>query len=564
MKNQKWCFGYDYEIDVAFFDPRIQKDECGVLRMYRNKGAELRIKSFDNFVYSHASQHIQKIVCRSESREFVLISCDTMNQQIFAEYVIIGETRYNSISKCYFVISGLANWVNNRFDFQENCDMFVKKLPKERLKAEFSFGDKKYLVESKYCSNASSDDKGNLNFTDWLELKISSTPETNIEISEVAILCENFVNFFSLLLLTPLAIKSVEISDDDKLSSLFFYSKSNREDSGESRIKYFSKIEYFKEHSRFEESINKYFKLANNKNSSNAANIIPFRLESDSPFYKEFTDWVSYLDSVCDVNAVSYRKKIRDSELKKIRYILYAALDGSPELEKVPNVVRDSLNSQIAHLKGCDLVTFADKFSVLVEGLPSQVAKIINLTKTQFLFLKKFRDHVAHGKNPPLKNPGNILFEELLLNKIKVLVVFLAYKEIGVPFEIFCKFLKSTFTGRSFIDVRGLNQMELGKVVGDPVFETDKKSLEENTLLNRGAVFEFDRQNGIYSLNRDQSKKLRTYLHDNFLHHNLYDSFIEKNLEDTVAKFVSEAYFYCEEEYRIVRSLIVYESSLNE
>ena len=175
--------------------------------------------------------------------------------------------------------------------------------------------------------------------------------------------------------------------------------------------------------------------------------------------------YVSLLDSYLSIR-FSAKKLLAPKPPSKKKLANFRAQLGE-ELPSLTEEVREQIIILASRSFATPNADFAKRFELAIQETDADIAKIINLSKSDFIFIKRVRDKVAHGDAPNLQS-DNLTPVIQIEGKITLLLTYWAFLDVGLTTQDFIKCLNRTSS--TLRRHSALNEVHLSRVTGTAKF----------------------------------------------------------------------------------------------
>ena len=220
---------------------------------------------------------------------------------------------------------------------------------------------------------------------------------------------------------------------------------------------------------------------------------------------------MSILDQYVQKQSQSYKKQLSNSDIKIIKNDLHGALAQSVEkLSKADDDVINAISMSIEGLSRSSVSTFSEKYYAVKNNSNSDVTNAIAFDDEYFKHMKDLRDDIAHGSKRRIKNKGDITHEMNGLAKIKLLLMYWCFRDMGFNDEEYLQILDRASLNNVVMGAR-LNQSVIHKALethnfihlDDDEFEKVKSKKFWNIVL------EYDQNKKAYKFHEDASEAVK-------------------------------------------------------
>lgn len=506
MSEREFRLSEDYEIRVKIKLECFDSEIHGTLKLLDSNMPKLEFDSLSGVGFGTvvlSDNEKECLDCKSGTHTYKLYKNESLADDIWPRYIIQGKN-IDYVQGVEVLLSGLSEWIDQKTYFNITETEIKKDRPEKIFDELIQFDGKEYRISSNYnCSIKKRVDRDYI-VSETTTVSLTNTQE-NISLAEAEALSYKVNVFFSLLLVAPLSVESAWVVDKDGKNRTPFYFST----AGQSNPPYRNTLECLMHPARVSNDIgwgaifSNYFSDEKTDKFESIWSRIPTLLSYSGTWDFQILGYVSILDSYCSKHATKKGKKLNKKDYKCLRNYLSLVVDNYLEdLGDDYKEVLSSFKEGIEGVRNTNLPTFREKYDFMLDSIDQGVRNIVNLSTEEFLEIKGIRDSAAHGLPIKTREDRNISYEFSLKDRLLVLLIYLVYKDFGIPPAEFAKSLKNTLS--KFVRNSGINTTERDKLIGTvPFWEVDEKSFnqaKESKNIYVGVEFEKSSQTHKFSI----------------------------------------------------------------
>lgn len=551
MPNKPIKFSENFEVQVILKLECFDEDLRATLKFGEGKLPSLEIDSLSNRSFSQIklSEHeIKSINCKSELCTYTLMNNESPSMgHIWSTYVI-KNFKNDSISGIEIKVSGFSEWIDQKTHLKSDKHRIWKDFPEVFFDELIEINDESYRIKTIY--NCQTQKRENREFV----LSESTTIQFFnlsglISIEQAEKNAYDIIRLFSLLMAVPSSIESLWLVDQHGNNKQPFYFATAPKNT--------KSFQYVREcliqpdditiDLGWKKLFDNYFSITKYPVFETIwGRITP--LFSYSGFWEyEILGYVSILDAYCSGYVRKNGKKLTKSNYKAIKQDLLSVVNNYGErLDQNYIGVINSFKDGIQSIKNSNLPTFKQKFDFMHGEVHSDIQKIINFSKDEFLTIKKIRDAAAHGLPIETVNGKNLSYEFKVKDKLLLLLLYLSYRELGISPKQFAISMKNSLS--KFIrniNIDSVTRDKLTEMV--PFWEIDEDSFKKAKEASKTYIgIEFIKSSNTYRFSQAITDECQSWCSQRhpIEFRNLIDfvrerQFSGKNVE---MEYVSEAY----------------------
>lgn len=391
--------------------------------------------------------------CDAKDTTYSLLECEVDEHLIVPKLILKGKKKENVFSRISLVIDGVSEWMNRHGRFEVDANVLIRDMNEDIFNVEITDdrGDQLLIsCDHEWATKQENDNTYRLSIHTILSCEKKNGVWTATDVINMA---HQFKRFFTLLLGFPLGIKHVFDSSGEEIhQSVYFSHPTEKKHRDLKPINCFVSSSYLFSNDKWAILFTHYF----NKNAYEFNNIWS-RLIGVF-YYKGFWEYdilahVSLLDNYVSRHVTKTDGSIPEKMLSNLRKKMRAVIEECQLEHAISNVapkknydaVFGSLTRQINQVKNTQFASFSEKFDFTMRGLNTTIKEIIGFSIDDFNSLKRLRDFIAHGDNPPTVTDSDITLEMSIRCKLKLLLMYWAYQDLGFSDQEFIHFLDNAF-----------------------------------------------------------------------------------------------------------------------
>jgi hypothetical protein len=501
-------FSRSYEIAVNVYDSETSQKSCRA-KIVLNKNLYPRIE-FEKLSDAISFRDRADFYCRGDGVSYLLIDCETTGATFYPKYIVKSEINFvESFSGFYVLFRGFSEWIIGDKNIVSDGDKLVIQHESRKFSLEL---DNAYKISNEYWFSNGNSKKASATFNEYCLIKVESTSGV-FSLDKTRELIYDLKRIFSLLSGVNIDVEFVTNLSGGSDEASFYFASDQKNDELDFNNVFFSP-EYLFKYSKIEDALKQYY-LHSKSKFNDVWNRLLGMLEYQGYWEFRILGIVALLDKVVSVYADSINSKLiskdKFSGLKKeIEKTIYEFnLDAQGCIGEEHKSLYKSLIQKLNDgFVNRHYSTFKEKFDLLISSVDPDVKEIINLTEDQFKHLKRIRDAIAHGETPETKLKGDITIEGIIVAKVTLILLYLAYKDLSfneIDFiEMIDKF-DNKLINRAKLNHVALDY-KLKKVVRIKLRKADYDLLEKHN--NSHCVFRFLKSKNEYIFVKSLTKKL--------------------------------------------------------
>ena len=491
-----------------------------------------------------------KVECITDGYTFTLFDYDILGNSLYPKYISRGNSD-DTFTSVEILLTGFSTWFNQKkgLDFETDENKIIKNLHQSKFSEKINIDGEKYLIKSNLCYQTKRLEKQNFLITEYTSIIIESQNK-NISCEFANEISHKIRILFSLLLGYNLSFENVWLLSEKKRRVPFYFCHPGEEkDPFEHNLECTLLPQYI-DNNLWHTIFSNFFST---KSFDKIWARLPFMFSYQGAWEYELLGYISLLDAYSSEFTDKKRKKLPRSKYRLIQNdLLNVIKKHEGELGSDFSSVLDSFSTAISGIRNTNLPTFKEKFYALVESIDSRVYSTIDLSDEQFMHIKKLRDLSAHGQPVITLNPRSINYEFIVRDKIRLLLTYLYYRDLGIDSEIFALSLRRT--SNKVVRNADINNLSRDRIVGDiPEYVIDEenfKKFPDRNWLN--IVINYSESTGIYSINDLLTNSLNNdWLRNTDRKYNTTTDYVKSRLEQFISvEYISRVYLLCNDKSR--------------
>ncbi|WP_122366924.1 hypothetical protein [Pseudomonas coronafaciens] len=481
------CFSKEYEYVVEMYDN--QDELLGSGRLKFGAGQFVRVE-IDGFFSLHALDEDSNLNAKAENGDvFTLITCTLEDFTIYADLIVCGRVD-SSIESITVRFSNISEWFL--------YDQRVHSKPGESI----IWGDPPPPIEATVITALDSFninsrvDSFILNKSDKRVIRehvhiIFTKNDKPFEFLDIKEKPSQLACLLSILIAYPISITHIWIAEKEGQHFPSYFP------AFEKPKRAFQKNQFWRNSLIRRKTLDAHWPdvFARYYNSPHRATI--WARLAGMQRYKGFWEYrvlgyVTLLDSYTDVISrvdAPPLKKDRKSERAAVLQQLTKVTPPLTDLQltKIENILNNSMpDKRVAR-------TFKEKYDYVMSKTNPEVAKIINITESDFKIIKGARDAIAHNNALKLERYP---YEKIhpIIGKVGLLLTFMALNEFGISSSDFVRSLGNT--GNELRNSEALDMTQLEKILHPESFFSVSEALFEQI-----SNFKQERLHPVFTLN---------------------------------------------------------------
>lgn len=453
----------------------------------------------------------KRIICKCEDYFYLLVDCKFDGFGLTSRYILRSNTvPIDRTKKVYVLFKGFSEWVigSKRVEWSDDKLSFQYKRAGQKFEIDIAIKDgEQFSIKNEYWLS-SSDPTAGISVREYSLIaleKCSGHWTTN----QVANIIKDIRRVLSLISGLPIQIQYIL---EENAKSIYFMSGAEPKLSKDPHVECLYRASYLFQENRFSHIFNYYFTINKNKFDdlwSRMHGLLEYR-----GFWEyKILAAVSFLDKIATEQSKLDELSLTEKKLSRLRKglrktveELYINVPGATDKE---NAVYHSINSQFStELKNTNLFSFESKYYNLVNKIDKNVIDIINISNKSFSHLKKIRNLIAHGESTASLIGNDATYEMILVNKIVLLLLYLAHRDLGLSEMDFLSMLDSSRSNLVYGSM--LDRAALGARLKTSWILNVKKTVFDRARIDKSdnLVFKYVKASNTYSLDSILTKKL--------------------------------------------------------
>lgn len=488
----------NHTINLSVKDDRIKHDSTltGELRLSEGKYPNFDAISipYDHAGWNQLPSKVDSIKCLTENgQQLTLMECICEIGEVAARYVKSGwdDEIINTVT---FSLEGLSKWfLQRKADLEKAEDITDNKVT--LFSFELVFENNEYIV-SCFVDKSLLTIKETEVESVFIEFKASKPLSYN----EVEWLVIDSKHLFAIILGRPLVAEIVKVNG----AEFYFPTPRIREIEVTTSRSELSNASLLLHNEQWNQIFTSCF-VDKRYEFKNIWLKIPLYMSYEHISDLEVMSFVSILEAKAvrfASNSENYLAEERQKEiLKEINPIIKKFRTDDEGNKNIYNSILSSLQNV---MKSSDIPHFKSKIDLLINSLNVDIKDIFNISTQEIKQLVEIRNASAHGR---FANYSETINTYQLENKLKLFLLYLAHRDLGISDQHFCKQIR--YSLNKIKQNAGLNRMLVDKMSGDVQFlnvsEADWKLINNSqfntfALLHRGESYEYlDKISGLIS-----------------------------------------------------------------
>ncbi|EHM49919.1 hypothetical protein [Yokenella regensburgei] len=439
MKLEKIDFFSSYSFLVSF---TICGVECfGTLSIEPSKLPTLKIEKSDlNIIYRDCLDINDELVCEEFNgiNSFILHNCEYSHGMVYPKAITNGKVFHQS-NKLEVYLTGISTWFerNRRYEFKG--ELLTRDTSIENFKESFKINELEYTIENTKDVDIVTSSATCQIVSIYHSLYITKATGF-FTIDEASLISKKLKDLFSILIGSSLSVTHLYLISGEsnyKYNSLYFTQHNYDQNPIKFHHEAFCFFPRIIEWSLWATILSNYF-------SKDSFDTIWCRL---APIYSQDNFWeynilshVITLEMYCAKISAGKGTKLDKKLFKQFKFELIKATDkfiSETALNSSETILLEGMRKSIDGFRNTSHPTLKEKYYYLLSQLSHPMKDAISFSDDDFLFIKKFRDSVAHGLGYQTNTPGNITKEMGVTSRLLIFLMYLAYRELGFSDEQF-------------------------------------------------------------------------------------------------------------------------------
>ncbi len=498
---------------------------------------------------------LKELVCKTESETYTLLDCTIDNtiggQRIYPDYVIEG-TSDKSYNGFEIILDGFSEWMLNNNFWIANEEEIKKKRCEFKIDEKFKFNGHEYSCKTRNIAQIETPTRSKTEINEFVSISFL-TEKMSIDPKEMTEILNRALGLFSLLLWNKLSYKRIWLLEKNQrlqVHSWKFRSTKNMEPERD----YVLKQNFIFRDKLWGTILNNYFNVKAERFEkfwNRAIGLIHY----DGYFGDEVLNAIAIIDSFSN-NVILSNKHLETPAFDSLKKTIQSAISAFAEKNSLQkDLVIDSISNCIRNLKNGIPLNLQDRFERLLNSsdiINPDIKRMLNLSSDDIRVLKKIKNSTSHGQNYE-KSGTDYTYESQLLEKIKILLMYLAYKDFGINDTLFALSIRNSFN--QHIENASLNPYYRDKIINDtPFFKVTEATL---TVAKKYPYSYLCTSYNVDDKTMDVNEMLKDLVDKEWKSGHIVDFIKSQDKSYTDVKFISRAYFICGEEYLFVNGMCV-------
>ena len=436
----------EFSVDVEVFTSSGNVIGEGVFTVGKNTVPRLE---FDFFIDLLKYSENKSFICKTDKYTYHLMDCDVLENAIFPRFMIRGKRKRSKFKKVHLLFQGISQWMSTNGKFELTDSKIIKTRDTKEFKVEIDLEERKFsLCSERWCETKYiGENSHQIN-----EYTILTIEAKNFSwfYSDLISIISDIRTFFTLMLGHSIGLEYVlDATDKDMTQSIYFLNATRVEDKDISPRNCFVQSNQMLSNDKWQEILQGYFSYENAKYRKVWSRIAGM-LSYEGFWEYRILAYVSLIDRYVSIYAEREEKSLSNNQFRKYRRVAREALktislEVKIEDDKERNIfdsVISSMCQQInQNIQNSSIPSFNDKFDLKIKNTDSTIIGILDFNDGDFNHLKKIRNCVAHGDEPIIKSDSDITYEDMITNKLSLLLRYWTFMDIGFSSSDFIDYL---------------------------------------------------------------------------------------------------------------------------
>lgn len=493
---------------------------------------------------------LEKLVCKTGSKTYTLLDCTVDNaiiggQSIYPDYVIEGvfDDTFNGVE---FILNGLSEWMLLNNSWVANDEEIKKKRCPFKIDEKFKFNGREYFCKTENITQIKTPTTSKTEINEFVRISFI-TEDHLFDSKEMTEILNRARSLFSLLLWNKLSYKQIWLLKDSQRFRMFSWMFRLTENF-ELKRDYVLKSNFIFRNNLWKTIFNNYFNAKAERFEkfwNRAIGLIHY----DGYFGDEVLNAMAIIDSFSS-NVIPRDKCLDTTTFEILKSTIQSAISEFSRNNSLQNnPVIESISECIGKLENGIHPNFQKRFDLLLNSsdfVNSDIKDMLNLSSDDMSVLKKIRNKTAHGQDYE-KSGTDYTYENQALEKVKILLMYLTYKDFGISDTLFALSIRNSFN-QHILNAK-LDSYYRDKITDDtPFFDVVETSLAiaKRHSFYLCASYNIDKK--IIDVNEKLTDLVDKEWHKSSSTH-IIDYIKNQDASYTSVKFISRAYFICGEEH---------------
>ncbi|MCK9183431.1 MAG: hypothetical protein M0P13_11235 [Fibrobacteraceae bacterium] len=533
-----------FQFSDTEFEGRLEFENCDFPELTISKGR------------GRFPETLEKLVCKTGSKTYTLLDCTVDNtiisgQCVYPDFVVEGSFD-GSCNGVEFVLNGVSEWMLRNNSWVANDEEIKKKRCEFNIDEKFKFNCREYFCKTENIVQIKTPTTSKTEINESVRISFI-TEDHLLDSKEMAEILNRARSLFSLLIWNKLNYKQIWFLKGSQRFRMFSWMFRLTENFEPERD-YVLKQNFIFRDKLWGSILDSYFNT-NAKRFEKFWNRAIGLIHYDGYFGDEVLNAIAIIDSFSN-NVISRDEHLENTTFKTLKSKIQDTISQfseSKSLQKDPII--ESISKCIGNLKNGIPLNFQERFERLLNSkdiINPNIKGMLNLSSDDLRVLKEIRDKTAHGQDYE-KNGTDYTYECQLLEKVKILLMYLIYKDFGISDTLFALSIRNSFN-QHILNAK-LDSYYRDKITDDtPFFSVTELTLtvaKKYPYTYLCASYDVDKKT------MDINEKLTGLVNKEWKSGHVIDFIKSQDASYTSVKFISRAYFICGKEHIPINGMCI-------
>ncbi|GAA6135182.1 hypothetical protein NBRC116188_19720 [Oceaniserpentilla sp. 4NH20-0058] len=357
---------------------------------------------------------------------------DVYGTEVYPRYILSGKTDSTHFKGFNVRFELSSQWFDGGRKFEQAKDDLILKARKSCFNTNIKSIQEPFRIYTQYRYKTKQGETHDVTEIDSFHI-ISVEYQEPQSLDHIHSHANELLTLMSILMGQPEAIRFIEVLSDKtsfRLYPNFYYQQAPLD---LTRMDFLLAEGSLKNGKHWSNVLNGFFSDENQKTRKEHWARLATSLRSEGYWDMEISNVISLLDELSDRKRKTYTNKLQSSSFKALKSELLKSVNtffNNPTLQD--HALRPIVEEYINSMKNTSVPTFKDRLNELIKSIPEKIFSIFDLNKDDLNHIINIRNKVFHGQNPEPKEKLFITQEVIIKNKLLLLLLYLAHKDLGI------------------------------------------------------------------------------------------------------------------------------------
>ncbi|MFY0639789.1 MAG: hypothetical protein JXR16_02005 [Bermanella sp.] len=352
--------------------------------------------------------------------------------EVYPRYILSGKTNSTHFKGFNVRFELSSQWLDGGKKFEQAKDDLILKARESCFDENITSSVEPFRIYTQYRYKKKQGERHDITEIDSFHV-ISVEYQNAQSLDHIHSHANELQTLMSILMGQPEAIRFIEVLSDKtsfRLYPNFYYQQAPLD---LTRMDYLLPKGSLKNGNHWSNVLNGFFSDENKKTRKEHWARLASSLRGDGYWDMEISNVVSLLDELSDRKKKTYTNKLQPSNFRALKSELLKSVNtffNNPTLQD--HALRPIVEEYIKSMKNTNVPTFKDRLNELIKSIPEKIFSIFDLNKDDLNHIINIRNKAFHGQNPEPKEEHFITSEMIIKNKLLLLLLYLAHKDLGI------------------------------------------------------------------------------------------------------------------------------------